>query len=78
MMVKRQYHCLISGLPSLFFDGDKPWTSPAAFREMLAEDLHPEDYGQVELIFIKEDHLNLADFLCKEKDEPLRPGNFFV
>lgn len=76
MITKRQYHCLISGLPNLSFDGEKPWTSPEEFREMLANDLHPDDYSQVELVFLKEDNINLSHYLSQGEEEPQRPGVF--
>ncbi len=76
MITKRQYHCLISGLPNLSFDGEKPWTSPAEFREMLAGELHPDDYAQVELVFLKEDNINLSYYLLPDEEEPQRPGVF--
>ena len=56
MIMKNQYYCFISGLPNLSFDDQKEWISIAAFKKMLEDNLHPDDYKQVELVFLNEDH----------------------
>jgi len=76
MMVKRQYHCFISGLPDLSLDDSRLWISPREFGEMLKEDLHPDDYRQVELVFMENDNRNLSSYLFSGKTEALLPGNY--
>jgi hypothetical protein len=62
-MTRRRYHCFIAGLPELSLDEMKAWISIESFKEILWEILHPDDYQQVRLVFMNEDHRNLIGFL---------------
>jgi len=75
-MVKRQYHCFISGLPALTLDDSRLWISPHEFREMLKENLHPDDYRQVELVFMENDNRNLTSYLVSGKIPDSLVGNY--
>ncbi len=62
-MARRQYHYLISGLPDLSFNEPGEGISPGSFKKILEQQLHPDDYRQAELVFLKEDHSHLISFL---------------
>lgn len=78
MIMKNQYYCFISGLPNLSFDDQKEWISIAAFKKMLEDNLHPDDYKQVELVFLNEDHRGLARFLESGEITPGGTGNYTI
>lgn len=77
-MLKRQYHCFISGLPALSLDDSRLWISPGEFGEMLKENLHPDDYRQAELVFMENDKRNLAAYLVSGKNTDSLPANYSV
>ena len=77
-MLKRQYHYFISGLPVLSPDDSRLWISPAEFGEMLKENLHPDDYRQVELVFMENDIRNLTAYLVSGKNTNSLPANYSV
>jgi hypothetical protein len=58
-----RYHYLISGLPDLHLEQEKVWTTVTEFKKQLEFELHPEDYEQVKLVFLRKDHENLLEFL---------------
>jgi len=74
--IQKQYHYFISGLPDLSFDDKKEWTSVTSFKKILEDQLHPDDYEQVKLVFLKDDHYNLINFLETGEIDEGRPGNF--
>lgn len=75
-MIQRHYHCFIAGLPDLSFSEQKEWTSVPEFRKTLEQELHPDDFEQVKLVFLKDDHVNLLRFLEKRDPDPNTAGNF--
>lgn len=77
-MIKRQYHCFISGLPALSLDEPRLWISTPEFGEMLKENLHPDDYGQVELVFLENDNWNLTGYLVSGNTRDRLYGNYSV
>lgn len=78
MMIQRQYHYFISGLPNISFEDKKAWTSMASFKKILEDHLHPDDFEQAKYIFLKEDHDNLISFIEKGETDPERNGNFTI
>lgn len=72
-MALREYHYFISGLPDLSFNEPGEWITPGSFKKILKEQLHPDDYRQAELVFLKEDHSHLISFL--ENGEMTAEGN---
>jgi len=65
----RNYYCLVAGLPDLVMEDRKMAFSSVALREMLHEDLHPQDYRLVCLFFLPYDHQNIINRLFN-KDIP--------
>lgn len=78
MIINRQYHYFISGLPDLSFDDTKPWMSPTAFGNVLKDELHPDDYRQIQLIFLEYDNLNLTDYILTGEIADNKPCNYSV
>ncbi len=62
-MFKKNYYCLIAGLPDLFFNELKTGTTPVAFRESLENDLAPADFELAKLLFLPDDNENLLSLL---------------
>lgn len=75
-MSQHQYHYLIAGLPDLSIENQKAWISIPDFREMLREELHEDDFPQVELVFLKEDNINLLEFMETGEVKDPSPGNY--
>lgn len=61
-MINRGYHYLVAGLPGIAI-GERLWTSMSEFRAQLGAHLHPDDFTQVRLVLLQEDHQNLLQFL---------------
>lgn len=68
--MRKEYHCLIAGLPELLFDTAKLSTSVADFKSYLREELSAEDFQLIELYFWRYDNENLL-ILLQQKDEEL-------
>ncbi len=62
-MFKREYHCLVAGLPALFFDATRLATSIAELKAQLADDLHPSDYQLIRNFFLQYDNRNIFNIL---------------
>lgn len=77
-MMAREYHCLVAGLPDMVFDDQKGILKLAEFKKMLEEELHPDDYLLVELIFLPYDNRNLLSFLKLKKQKVDELGNYHV
>ncbi len=65
-MRSREYHCLVAGLPDIFFDDAKLSVSMLEFKALLTEELHPDDYELIKLFFYRYDNENI---LLRLKDE---------
>ena len=75
-MLKRNYYCLVAGLPDLFFSENKPGLSSSNFRKELEEQLHPADYRLVQLFFLPHDNENLLNLIF-QTEKPFDPaGNY--
>lgn len=67
-MFKKQYHCLIAGLPDIIIDGNKNLVSLKEFKEDLQIYLSPEDYKIAENLFYEYDNQNILSLLGKDKN----------
>ncbi len=71
----RNYYCLVAGLPDLIMDDRKLAFSCVAFRELLLEDLHPQDFKLVSMFFLPFDHQNILNRLYDENPVYDNRGN---
>lgn len=74
-MNKKEYHCLIAGLPDLFFQENKKPIQLSDFVEELKKTLSEKDYLLVRLLFLPIDNENWLNLLTK-KDEFKIGGNY--
>jgi hypothetical protein len=74
--VKRNYYCLVAGLQDITIDVHKLQFSQQAFRQELKVELHPDDYEQVEKLFLLHDNANLLNLLLKTGKPFDEKGNF--
>lgn len=59
--MKRKYYCLIAGLPDLLFDDFSGLPGSAGIREYLENQLHPEDFKLVQLLFLPSENTRLLN-----------------
>lgn len=76
MLIKREYYCLIAGLPDLFFDENKTTVTSSVFREKLQHQLSPPDFKLIEYLFLPFDNLNLLHIFFAQNKPRFYPGNF--
>jgi vacuolar-type H+-ATPase subunit C/Vma6 len=62
-MFRREYHCLVAGLPALFFDATRLATSLTELKTQLTEDLYPSDYQLIKKFFLRYDNRNILNIL---------------
>lgn len=77
-MIRREYHCLVAGLPDFVFDDKKAVLIPSEFKEILEESLHPADFEWVRYLFLTYDNQNTLSFLKVKKHEFQELGNYPV
>lgn len=65
--MKRNYYCLISSLPDWKLDDRKPLMNSLSFKEMLAEELHSDDFKYVQWLYLPFDHANILNRLYKKE-----------
>ena len=75
-MNKRNYYCLVAGLPDIVPDDKKLYYTSVQLREYLREELHPDDFGLAELFYLPWDHDNLLNICFRKDKEWDRRGNF--
>lgn len=75
-MFKKNYYCLVAGLPDLFFFENKLVESSSAFCEYIKNDITPADNNLVKLLLLPVDNKNLIDFLFNKNSEFNISGNF--
>jgi vacuolar-type H+-ATPase subunit C/Vma6 len=75
-MIKREYHCLVAGLPALFFDTSRLASTLIEWKAQLKEDLHPFDYQLIELFFLRYDNRNIHNMLTGKPDGWNPLGNY--
>lgn len=75
-MSKKNYYCLVAGLPDLFFNESKQGFSSLDFRNELQYQLSKTDLELVKLLYLPNDNKNLLNLLFK-KNEPFNLlGNY--
>ena len=72
----RNYYYLVAGLPDLIMEDRKLAFSSVSFREMLQQDVHPQDLKLVSLFYLPFDHLNVLSRLYDEEPTFDERGNF--
>ena len=73
--MRKEYYCLIAGLPDLFFDASKISSPLLDFKLHLKEELTKDDYYLVESYFSRYDNYNLLALLEKKDTEFNQKGN---
>ncbi len=58
-MFKRNYYCLVAGLPDLFFDDHREIISSIAFSDYLKSELSDPDFELVKYLYLPYDNANL-------------------
>jgi len=58
-MLKKEYYCLVSGLPDLFFNENKLLVNSLELREELKATLSGKDFDYIKLLFLPFDNENL-------------------
>lgn len=61
----REYHCLVAGLPEIFFDIQKLAYPVLSFKEYLKEELAGDDFELIETYFWRFDNENLLNIFLK-------------
>ena len=75
-MSKKNYYCLVAGLPDLFFNESKQGFSSLDFKNELQYQLSKTDLELVKLLYLPNDNKNLLNLLF-EKNEPFNKlGNY--
>jgi hypothetical protein len=75
-LFKKNYYCLISGLPNIIIDGNKLGETSQKFKSELGEKLSISDYKLVELLYLYFDNDNLLNLLLKKEDAFIALGNY--
>ena len=75
-MFKRNYYCLIAGLPDIHVDQKKIPFSLIELKQELQYQLHPKDYQLVEYLFLPYDNINFLNILQKNEAEFNPLGNY--
>ena len=65
-ILKRNYYCLVAGLPDLFFNEFKQEFNSLKFRNQLKHELDPLDFKLVEYLFLEFDNANLLNILYNQ------------
>ena len=73
--MRREYHCLVAGLPELFIDIKKIDFILLNFKNQLREVLHYSDFKLIESLFWKYDNLNVLELLKKPESKINELGN---
>ncbi|MEN8117542.1 MAG: DUF2764 family protein [Bacteroidota bacterium] len=75
-MLKKEYYCLVAGLPDLFFNENKPGLNSVAFREELHNQLSEPDFELVKLLFLPYDNRNLVTLYFEKGTAFNELGNY--
>jgi hypothetical protein len=75
-MSKRNYYCLVAGLPDIIPDDKKLHFSSVELREYLKGELHTSDFELVKLFYLPWDHNNLLELFYNKEAEWDERGNF--
>ncbi len=75
-MYKKDYYCLVAGLPDLLFNESKPGFDSLDFYNELKHQVSDTDYELVKLLFLQSDNENLLNLIF-EQDKPFNlQGNY--
>jgi len=75
-MSKRNYYCLVAGLPDIVPDDKKLHFSSVQLRDYLHEELHPDDFELLKLLYLPWDHENLLNLIFAKGAAWDERGNF--
>lgn len=75
-MFRNYYHYFIAGLTEIFFNDSGINFGMPQFKTLLEEQVKPQDYKLVKLLFLTYDNENLLRFLNNEPDKFNPLGNF--
>ncbi len=75
-MLKKEYHCLVAGLPDLFFNESKVNIDSSSFRQQLEAELSISDYELVKRIYLAYDNENLLNLFLNRKKPFNNLGNY--
>lgn len=67
--MKRKYYYLVAGLQDITLDVHKLSMGQLEFRQELQQQLHPDDFKLVEILFYPVDNINLINLLSKNQKE---------
>ncbi len=73
--MRKEYHCLVAGLPELLFDASKLSFALLEFKSYLKDELLASDYQIIESHFWRYDNQNLLMLLEKKEGELIPAGN---
>ena len=65
----REYYYLIAGLPDLILDQEQKDFNLIALKNEIKENIHPNDYRFVELLFSEYDNDNFLNYLFERNKE---------
>jgi len=68
MLFKENYHYLVAGLPDILLDEGRHKSSLAFFKAEFQNNLQPEDWALLNILFLKYDNANLLNLLLKKKN----------
>ncbi|MFP4058985.1 MAG: DUF2764 family protein [Bacteroidota bacterium] len=74
--MSRKYFCLVAGFPDIFLDETKYSSTLLEFKEYLEQELHPDDFGLIRLIYLSYDNKNLLDYLIHDTEDFNPLGNY--
>ncbi|MFP4023573.1 MAG: DUF2764 family protein [Thiohalospira sp.] len=75
-MFRNYYHYFIAGLPEIYLDEEDINFSMFDFKQVLNEELFPDDYRLAQLLFLPYDNENLLLFLQGEYQNFNKLGNY--
>ncbi|OFX19977.1 MAG: hypothetical protein A2041_07215 [Bacteroidetes bacterium GWA2_31_9b] len=75
-MFRNYYHYFIAGLTEIFFNESGINFGMPQFKKLLEEQIKPDDYKLVKLLFLPYDNENLLHFLNEEYDKFNPLGNY--
>lgn len=73
---KRNYYCLVAGLPDILIDERKVSDSSLVLKNELNDQLHPSDYKLVKLLYLQYDTKNVLNILLKQNLTHLQLANY--
>ncbi|MCK4664521.1 MAG: DUF2764 family protein [Bacteroidales bacterium] len=75
-MYKRNYYCLVAGLPDIIIDEKKQGESSSEFKNELTEQLYESDYKLAELLYLNYDNKNILNLLLKQNKQFINLGKY--